>query len=368
MSKKNPHINYKLLFVALCLLIFGLITLYSASTVESFKKFGTPTYYILHQITYGAGLGLIVMVILSKIDYHIFQKYLLLIVAISLLLLLAVKIPGFGLNLGGASRWLDLGPLSFQPSELAKLAIVLYLAAWIGRKGKSLNDFSLGLLPSLIIICLFAGLILSQPDFGTMFVILAVAFFMLFVGGINWRYLFWSLILGLISLYSLIHFVPYRLRRITTFLNPSVDPKGLGYQINQALLAIGSGGFFGYGYGLSRQKYSYLPEVMGDSIFAIAAEELGFVRIIIVIILFGFFAVQGIKVAKGAPDVFGKLTAFGITAWITLQTIINIAAITKLIPLTGIPLPFFSYGSSALIINLAAVGILLNISKQAKPN
>lgn len=365
MKRKNKP-DYNLLFTIFALLTFGLVVLYSASTVESFKKFHSSTYYITHQLIFGVGIGLVAMYFFSKIDYHIFQKYLLLIVAISLLLLLAVKIPGVGMNLGGASRWLNLGYFSFQPSEFAKLAVIIYLSVWISRKGKFLNNIFVGLLPALIVICLFAGLILAQPDFGTMLVILIVAFLMFFVGGINLKYLFWGIILGGLSLYSLIHFEPYRLRRIISFLNPSLDIKGLGYQISQALLAIGSGGLFGYGYGLSRQKYNYLPEVMGDSIFAIAAEELGFVRITIVIILFAFFTFNGIKIAKKAPDSLGQLMAFGIVAWIVVQAIINIAAITKLLPLTGIPLPFFSYGSTALIMNLAAMGILLNISRQEK--
>ena len=217
-----------------------------------------------------------------------------------------------------------------------------------------------------MIVLLFAGMILWQPDFGTMSVVVGVAFLMLIAGGIDWKYLFWGSLSGVLTLYAVIHFEPYRLRRITSFLDPASDPKGISYHINQALIAIGAGGIWGYGYGLSRQKHSYLPEVMGDSIFAVTAEELGFVRIVGILLLFIAFLIRGFNLAKKAPDDFGRLTAFGITAWITLQAVINIAAMVKLLPLTGIPLPFFSYGSSAMLMNLIAVGILLNISKQSK--
>ena len=362
MIKKNRQFDYSLLLIVFALLSFGLAVLYSASTVNSFNNFGNTTYYILHQLTYGAGIGLVVMYILSKIDYHVWQKYLPLLIFASLLLLALVKVPGLSFSSGGATRWINIGPIIFQPAELAKLVIIFYLASWVDKKRASLNDFYFGLLPSLLIVGLFALLILWQPDLGTMLVLLLVAFFMLLVAGIPWKYVIYSAIGGFLSIYALIKIEPYRVRRLATFFDSSLDPKGISYQINQALLAIGSGGWWGFGYGLSRQKHNYLPEVMTDSIFAVLSEELGFIRALGVIILFGFFLAKGVQIAKNAPDTFGRMTAFGITAWITLQATINIGAIAGLLPLTGIPLPFFSYGSSALIANLAAVGILLNIS------
>ncbi len=232
------------------------------------------------------------------------------------------------------------------------------------KKRESLNDFITGLLPSLLIVGIFAGLILLQPDFGTMLVLVLVAFFMLFVAGIDWKYFFYGALSSLALLYLIIRIEPYRVRRLATFFNPSLDPKGISYQINQALLAVGSGGWFGFGYGLSRQKHSYLPEVINDSIFAVFSEELGFFRVLIALFLFVAFALRGFKIAKHAPDAFGRMVALGITSWITLQAVINIGAILNLLPLTGIPLPFFSYGSTAMIANLAAIGILLNISGQ----
>lgn len=352
-----------MLFIVLALLAFGLTVLYSASTVDSLANFGNTTYYISHQTMYGAFLGLIGMYIGSKIDYHVWQKYLPFLIFLSLFLLVLVKIPGLGLASGGADRWISLGSISFQPSELAKLVIIFYLASWVDKKRTELNDFYFGILPSLCIIGLFSALILWQPDFGTMLVLLLVAFFMLFAAGIPWKYFFYAIIAGVLGLYTIIKIEPYRVKRLATFLNPNLDPKGISYQINQALLAIGSGGLWGFGYGLSRQKHDYLPVVLNDSIFAVLGEELGFARILIVLALFAAFAIKGFQIAKNAPDTFGKLVAIGITSWITLQTIINIAAIINLLPLTGIPLPFFSYGSSALIANLTAVGILLNISR-----
>lgn len=365
MKKQILKINRPLLFIVLGLLTYGLIVLYSASTVDSFTNFGNTNYYIIHQVVYGAGIGLIAMYVCSKLDYHIWQKYLPVLIFGSLFLLMLVKIPGLGISAGGADRWISFGPISFQPAELAKIVIIFYLASWVDKKRHDLNDFYFGLLPSLCIISLFAALILWQPDFGTMLILLLVAFFMLFVAGVKWRYFFYSLVAGALTLYLIIKVEPYRAKRITTFLNPGLDPKGISYQINQALLAIGSGSWWGFGYGLSRQKHSYLPAVLNDSIFAVLGEELGFFRALAVLLLFIAFAVKGYAIAKNTPDTFGKMVAFGITSWITLQALINMAAIVNLVPLTGIPLPFFSYGSTALIANLAAVGILLNISKQA---
>jgi cell division protein FtsW len=362
-KKSNLKIDRSLLFIVLALLAYGLTVLYSASIVDSFADFGNTNYYIIHQALYGGALGLIGLAICSKIDYHVWQKYLPLFIFIALLLLLLVKIPGLGISAGGADRWVRLGPISFQPAELAKLVIIFYVASWIDKKRGELHDFYYGLLPSLCIIGLFAGLILWQPDFGTMLVLLLVAFCMLFVGGLPWKYFFYGGIVGALGLYAIIKIEPYRVKRLATFLDPSIDPKGISYQINQALLAIGSGGWLGFGYGLSKQKHKYLPEVMNDSIFAVFGEELGFLRLVVAIGLFAAFAIKGFQIAKNAPDTFGKLVAVGITSWITLQAIINIAAIINLVPLTGIPLPFFSYGSTALIANLCAVGILLNISR-----
>ncbi|HVY67746.1 MAG TPA: FtsW/RodA/SpoVE family cell cycle protein, partial [Patescibacteria group bacterium] len=238
-------IDYSLLFTVLALLGYGLIVLYSASTVESFANFGNTTYYIIHQLLYGALVGLAALIICAKLDYHIWQKNLPVLIFLALFLLLLVKIPGLGISSGGAARWLSLGPVTFQPAELAKLVIIFYLASWTDKKRGSLNDFYFGLLPSLVIIGLFAGLILWQPDFGTMLVLILVAFAMLFVGGIPLKYFFYGSGLSALLLYLIIKIEPYRVRRLATFFNPQLDPKGISYQINQALLAVGSGGIWG---------------------------------------------------------------------------------------------------------------------------
>jgi cell division protein FtsW len=366
MHKKSQKIDLVFVFALISLMVLGLISLYSASTVKAFENFGYTTYYITHQILYGLLAGIIGFIIFSKLDYHKWQKFLPLILLSSLLLLIAVKIPGIGFSANGADRWIHFGPIFFQPSEYAKLAIIIYLASYAHKFSLKNLPFLSGILPPIILVLIYAWLILIQPDFGTMLVLLLVAFFMLFVAGINWKYFFYSALAGVLSLYLIIKIEPYRVRRITTFLNPDLDPKGIGYQINQALLAIGSGGLWGFGYGLSRQKHSYLPEVMTDSIFAVIGEELGFLRILAILGLFFLFALKGYQIAKRAPDTFGRMVAFGITSWIVLQAFINIGAILNLLPLTGIPLPFFSYGSTALVANLGAIGILINISQNKK--
>ncbi len=363
---KKQKIDYWLLLLTLALLVFGLTALYSASTVESIDNFGNTTHYIFHQLAYGVGIGLISMLIFSKIDYKIWQKLLPLIVLASLVLLALVKIPGFSFSAGGASRWIHIGPIFFQPSELAKLAVVLYLAAWAGKKASLRENFIFGLLPSLIIVGLFSLLILFQPDFGTMSVLVGTSAVLLFASGIKLKHFLLLMACGLLAVALLIKFEPYRAERLTSFLNPKIDPQGSSYQINQSLLAIGAGGVTGYGYGLSRQKYNYLPEPMGDSIFAITAEELGFFRVIFVLLLFLMFFLRARKISQGISDPFGRMTVLGVATWISLQALVNIGSMVGVMPLTGVPLPFFSYGSSALLITLSAVGIVLNISKNYK--
>lgn len=366
LKSKLPSFDVIFLMITGVIMFFGMATLYSASTVESLNNFGNTSYYIKHQFLYGGISGIVSLYVLSRIDYHFWKKLLPLMIIGSIILLVLVKIPALNFNSGGADRWLHLGPILFQPSEIAKLVIIFYIAAWVEKKGKDINNFYLGLLPSLIIISLFAGLILMQPDFGTMLVLISVAFIMLFMAGIDWKYIFWTTVSGVLILAAFVKFEPYRARRITAFFDPSVDPKGISYQINQALLAIGAGGWMGYGYGLSRQKYNYLPEAISDSVFAVLAEELGFLRVVIVLLLFVGLFLRGMYIAKKAPDTFGKMIAVGITSFITLQALINIGAIVGLLPLTGIPLPFFSYGSTSLFIILSSIGVLLNISRSVK--
>lgn len=365
-ARKNEKVDGKLLAIIFGMLVIGLLILYSASTVISYSKFGTTTHFFFNQIAQGVVLGLILMYACSRIDYHFWQKYAPVFMFISIALLMAVLVPGIGFKVGNSRRWLSIGPLFLQPAEFAKLSLIFYISSWIDKRSHEIDDFYYGIIPSLIIIGLIAGLIIMEPDIGTMLVVVTTSFALLFVGGSRIKHLGWILLSGIISLIILIKLQPYRLARLTTFLNPSQDPQGIGYQINQALVAIGSAGFFGRGYGNSLQKHNFLPEVMGDSIFAVTVEEMGFLRSTLVLGLYVLFAFRGLKVAIAAPDAFGKMLATGIVAWVVFQTLINVGAIIGLLPLTGIPLPFISYGSSSLAVTLAAMGILLNVSKHAK--
>ncbi|MBI2355639.1 MAG: putative lipid II flippase FtsW [Candidatus Doudnabacteria bacterium] len=365
-SRALPKVDYVLLITALILLGFGLLVVSSASTVLSFERFGNNYYYFLRQLMFGAVPGLILMYLFSRIDYHYWQKIAPLLVLVGIGLLLIVLVPGVGPEVGGARRWIDFGFFLFQPAEFVKLATVLYLASWFDKRKHHARDLYYGFLPSLAITGLLAGLIMLEPDIGTMLVLAAITASMFFIGGTRIKHLLTAGGVGLLILWLAIKAAPYRLHRILAYLNPQADVQGASYQINQAILAIGSGGLWGLGFGQSRQKYNYLPEPIGDSVFAIMSEELGFVRISIILFLFFLLAYRGFKTALAASDDFGKMVAVGITSWIVLQALINVGGITAIIPLTGIPLPFVSYGSSALALNLAGLGILLNISRFAR--
>lgn len=360
--EKQP--DKTLLFAVLALLTFGLVMIASAGVIYSQTRFGDGYYFFKHQLFFGAMPGFLALYVFQKIDYHVWKKFAVLFFLVSIILLLFVFVPGVGSRVYGASRWIQLGPFSFQPSEMAKLAIIIYLAAWFEGKGsQKIKDVFEGLLPFLGVMGLIGFLIIKQPDMGTLFVIILTSFAIFFVSGARLRHLFLMGGLGTFALWILIKIEPYRFDRIAAFLDPSSDPRGIGYQISQALLAVGSGGFFGLGLGHSRQKFNYLPEPVGDSIFAVIGEELGLLGGVILIVLFVLLAMRGFRVAKNAPDVFGRLVATGITTWIIMQAFINIGANIALVPFTGIPLPFISYGGTSIIFLLAAVGILLNISK-----
>ncbi len=246
-----------------------------------------------------------------------------------------------------------------------KLALVFYIASWVDRRSAQIDNFVYGVLPSLAIAGLCSLLILIEPDVGTMLVVSITALVMLFVGGTQVKHLGAILGIAVVAFLVLVAVAPYRVARFTSFMNPTADTQGIGYQVTQAKVAIGSGGLWGYGYGNSQAKDNYLPEVMGDSIFAVTVEELGAIGGSLVVLAFVFFALRGLLIARGAPDTFGRMLATGIVTWVTVEALINIGAIIGLLPLTGIPLPFISYGSSALTVTLAAVGILLNVSKHS---
>jgi len=347
------------------LLIVGAAILFSASSVISIENAGNPYYYFRHQLLYGILPGLIVFFIIEKINYKFWKKFALFIFIASLILMVLVFIPGLGLKHKGAQRWLDLKLFSIQPAEFLKLGLILYLAAIFGR-GEFKKHKTANLISFLTIMTIVGALMAFQLDAGTLGILLIIGFIIYFMSGASFLSLGTIGIVYALAFYILTKLYPHRINRFITFLNPNFEPQGISYQINQAILAIGSGGLLGMGPGNSLQKRNFLPEPMGDSIFAITAEEVGFIGCCLVIGLFILLTIKGLKIAKKSPDEFAKLTAIGIISWIVFQTIINIAGITKLIPLTGVPMPFMSYGGSAIISIMAGLGILSNISKYAK--
>ncbi|OGY43460.1 MAG: cell division protein FtsW [Candidatus Buchananbacteria bacterium RIFCSPHIGHO2_01_FULL_39_14] len=348
------------------ILIFGLVMLTSASSIKSYREFNSTYYLFFHQIIFGLLPGTILFFWLSRVSYHLWEKYSVLFFILSLIILGLVFIPGLSLEIGETKSWLKIFGASVQPSEIIKLFLILSLAGWFSYRGREKNqDFWNGLIPFVFILGLISLPIALQPDLGTLVVVAVIALSIYFVAGAKISHLLGLAAVGLGLFGILIFQTPYRAERLMTFLNPELDPQGIGYQINQALLAVGSGGFFGLGFGQSRQKFAYLPEVIGDSIFAIIAEELGFIISLSLIFLLVFFAYRGLKLARGINDEYGKLIVTGIIAWFIFQSFFNIAVMIGLMPLTGIPLPFVSYGGTALATLLAATGILANISRQA---
>lgn len=348
------------------LLLFGLVMIASAGVAYSRSRFGDPYYFFKHQLLYGVIPGFAALYVVQKIDYEFWKKISFPLFVASIICLIMVFIPGIGNKIYGASRWIQLGPFSFQPSEMLKLSLIVYLAAWLENRRESIKDFYEGLLPFAAILSVISFLLMKQPDMGTLGVVILISMSIYFISGARLSHIAAMGALGFAALFLLIKFESYRMDRLLVFLHPELDPKGIGYQINQALLAIGSGGIFGVGLGHSLQKFNYLPEPVGDSIFAIIGEELGMLGGIVLVSLFVMLALRGLKIARNAPDRFSRLVACGIVSWVIFQAFINISAISGLIPLTGIPLPFISYGGTSLVFLMAGMGILLNISKHAE--
>ena len=356
-----------ILYSVLILIIYGLVILASAGVAYSRVRFDDSYFFFKRQLSC-IGIGLILMFLFQKINYNFWKKIALPFFIVSITLLTLVFVKGIGSTIYGANRWIQLGPLSFQPSEMLKLSLIIYLAAWLESRGEKIKDFFEGLAPFLFIVVAIVFLLIKQPDMGTLGVAILIAMTIFFISGAKLSHIFSMVGLGALAFYFLVKFEAYRMNRILVFLHPELDPQGIGYQINQALLAIGSGGLFGVGLGHSIQKFNYLPEPVGDSIFAIIGEELGLLGCLVLILLFLIFSLRGIKIAKKAPDEFSRLVVVGIVAWIFFQTFINIGSITGLIPLTGVPLPFISYGGTSIVFLMIGIGILLNISKHVKNN
>lgn len=350
-----------LLIIVLALLCFGLIMVYSASSFVSAQMYGDASYFFEKQLLWTI-IGIPVMLITMRIDYRVWRRFSLIGMVIVLPLLILV-LTHFGSSAYGASRWLGVGSFfSFQPSELAKLVLALYIADWLARKGRQVGTFLYGLAPFIIMIGIILGLVLLENDMGTTIIIAGFAVAMFFTAGANIAQFLLAMACGGVVLLTQA-FKPYRYARLVGFMNPFAHITNLNLQLYQSLLAFGSGGLFGVGLGDSRQKTGWLPFPYTDSIFAIIGEELGYIGCALVIMLFVFLAFRGFRLARRTQDVYGALLATGITTWLVLQAMINIGASTGSIPYTGVPLPFISFGGSSLVISMAAVGVLLNISR-----
>lgn len=363
-----PRPDYVFLGLLLGLLTLGLVVLSSAGSVVGFQRFGDTYFFLKRQLIFGVGLGGIAGIVVSRVRYDWWSGHAFRFLIVSVVLLVMVFLPGIGFGYNGAHRWISIGGFLFQPAEAVKLMFLLYVATLFARRHGRIDNFAEGNMPFFVVLAAIALLVILQPDVGTMSVIAAIGLSIYFVAGAPWKYIAGAFAAGVSALGLLIVFEPYRAARLATFLNPEQDPQGIGYHVNQALLAIGSGGLFGRGFGLSRQKFQYIPEVAGDSIFAVMAEELGFIFVLFFISLFLAFIYRGFQIARNSPDLFSKYVATGAMTWIAFQGMVNIAAMSSLLPLTGIPLPLVSYGSSSMVFTLMAMGIVLNISRYRKKN
>ncbi|MGE3557951.1 MAG: putative lipid II flippase FtsW [Nitrospira sp.] len=351
-----------LLFVTITLALVGLVMMFSASAVMAGKRFDDSWYYLKRQLIW-LTLGLTLLHLVSRIDYIWWKRLAWPLLGLVMVLLVMVLVPSISGFINGARRWLPLGPISVQPAEMAKLSVVIYLAGYLARKEDRLQDFASGLLPPLLIIGMLSGLILREPDLGTVVVMGLVVGALLFVGGARLSHLFMFALCSILIGLALVLTSEYRLPRLLTFLNPSKDPLNAGHQITQSFLAFGNGGLFGVGLGEGKQKLLFLPEPHTDFVLALVGEEIGFVGTAIIILLFAVFVIRGFQISTRARTPFGRYLGVGITTLIGIQALINACVVTGLLPTKGLTLPFVSYGGSSLVVSLTAVGILLSISR-----
>ncbi len=358
-TSKKPF-DFLLFMTVLILLSLGTIMVFSAGAPHANNNMNDTYYFIKKQLLY-LPLAFLAMFVTMNIDYRKLGKWspVFLIGSIALLAL----VPVIGTELNGAKRWIFIGPINFQPSETAKLAVILFFSYSLSKRKNGLESFFKGLLPYLLLLGVYGGLLLIEPHLSGTIIIFGVACIILFTAGSKIRHFMILSVPAIAGLIALIIFFPYRRDRLISFLNPFADPSGDGYQVVQSLYAIGSGGLFGRGLGKSMQKFLYIPEPYNDFIFAILAEEMGFIGVVAVLLLFLVFIWRGIKISINAPDVFGSLVAVGITSLVAIQVIINVAVVTSSMPVTGMPLPLFSHGGTSLIFLMAGIGILLNISR-----
>lgn len=356
-------VDKPLLVTILILLFFGLI-IFSSAALGVLSSNETKFYSVIEtQLVYALTGGLFALFLGSIIPFNFYKKYADYIFGFSLLLTVLVFVPGLSIYHGGAHRWIDIGPLSVQPSEALKFGFVIFMATWCTVYRKYFKDFRFGLLPFLFSSLIISIIMLKQPDLGTLLIILFSGFAVYFTGGARMKHIFAVVILGLFAITTIIAVSPYRMERVMTFFDSSHDIKGSSWQLNQSLIAIGSGGIFGRGLGQGVQKFNYLPEPIGDSVFAVAGEELGLFGALIIIILYGIVIYRGIFIANNSENQFGRLLAIGIISIIFAQATINISSMIGIFPLAGVPLPLISHGGTALMVSLFELGVLLNISK-----
>ncbi len=364
-SRRENHIDYPLFIAFAIWLLFGLAMLASAGAAVGQEKFGDTYFFIKNQLLFGLFPGICLCFLFCRLDYRLFRRFSSLIFVVTTILLLSVFIPGIGTSLGtGSQSWIHVGGLTLQPSELGKLGLILFFSGLLIRKSAELRNFKKGFLPTIAFGLVPSILVVLQGDLGTMSILFVIFLSLLFLSDAEWKHILLLFGLGAILFGVMILTAPYRAARLTIFLHPELDPQGYGYQVNQAKVAVGSGGLFGLGYHQSRQKFQYLPEVHADSIFAIIAEEMGFFITTGFLLLLLFIGIRGFRLAKQTHDAYARLVVVGVMTWFLFQSFLNIGSMVGLLPLTGIPLPFVSHGGTALAISLAAVGILYNINRQ----
>lgn len=365
MRNRAPY-DKTLLFSVLALLVIGVVMVYSSSSVVALTTYDDPAYFMKRQVLWALA-GLALMFAVLSLDHRVLadQRVVLGLLAATILLLAATFVPGIGRTINGARRWIKLGGFTFQPAELAKFAVAVYVSYALAKKGERIREFSGGLLPPLVVTALVAGLTALQPDFGGAVTMGLVSLILLFCGGARLAHLGGIAAALLPAAAFAIARTPYRLRRITAFLDPWADPQGAGHQIIQSFLAFGSGGVFGRGLGEGRQKLLFLPERHSDFIYAVIGEELGLIGALAVLVLFVIILWRGVRTARLASEPASRFLALGITLMVCLQGLMNMAVVTGLMPTKGIALPLVSYGGSSLVVTLGAVGVLLNISREA---
>jgi len=352
--------------ISLILILCGFFIFTSASLGLLAREGARLSSVAFNQLFFGLVLGFIAMYVAYRIPFKFWQKYSFYIYLATIFLTVLVFVPGIGFEHGGAKRWIHIGSYTFQPAELLKIGFIIYFASWLSGIRDKISSYKFGLIPLIIILVINGSLLLLQPDTDTFAVMAMSGIVMYIAAGARIRDLFILLMIGIIGFGALAYSRPYIMKRLETYINPASDPRGASYQIQQSLIAIGSGEVTGRGFGQSIQKFDYLPEPIGDSIFAVASEEFGFIGASLLILLFVLFGIQGFRISQNTSDTFGKLAIIGIVMLIVIQSFVNMSSMLGILPLSGIPLPFVSHGGTALLVSLFSIGIILNISKYKK--